>query len=383
MTDSRLEYDYAGSEACPEAEIAAAGTRPIPLGETPLCRAIDTAYLLFTVPDLDLQQGFLEDFGLITVARTEDRLYMRGYGANPYCYVAERGEKPRYRGMGLLLNDGSTLDAVANATGHQPVPVDGPGGGIRLRLTDPDGFIVDLVTGRAPTEPVPVRRELPLHNTPDEKARVARPVRHTLAPTPVHRFAHCVLMVSDFQASWRWYRHHVGLLPSDVLCAADGEPVGVFGRLDRGIEPADHHSVVLLQGLIPQYMHSAYEALDIDALGQGQQYLRMKGWRHQWGIGRHVLGSQLFDYWLDPWGFELEHYADGDVFDNTSPPGYHPLDRGGLYAWGDDVPDSYRPRPRPRELMALLRRRLNGTLDMALIKSIQQSMSRRPRPWLK
>ena len=33
-----------------------------------------------------------------------------------------------------------------------------------------------------------------------------------------------------------------------------------------------------------------------------------------WGIGRHVLGSQLFDYWFDPDGFEYEHYTDGDVF---------------------------------------------------------------------
>ena len=31
-----------------------------------------------------------------------------------------------------------------------------------------------------------------------------------------------------------------------------------------------------------------------------------------WGIGRHVLGSQVYDYWSDPWGRVHEHWADSD-----------------------------------------------------------------------
>jgi hypothetical protein len=30
-------------------------------------------------------------------------------------------------------------------------------------------------------------------------------------------------------------------------------------------------------------------------------------------VGRHILGSQVFDYWHDPSRFKIEHYADGDV----------------------------------------------------------------------
>jgi len=48
------------------------------------------------------------------------------------------------------------------------------------------------------------------------------------------------------------------------------------------------------------------------------------------GVGRHLLGSQIFDYWRDPWGQKHEHYADGDLFDAAQPPGYHVLDRAGL-----------------------------------------------------
>ena len=31
------------------------------------------------------------------------------------------------------------------------------------------------------------------------------------------------------------------------------------------------------------------------------------------GVGRHVLGAQVFDYWRDPWGHVLEHFTDGDL----------------------------------------------------------------------
>ena len=111
-----------------------------------------------------------------------------------------------------------------------------------------------------------------------------------------------------------WYLRVLGLIPTDVQYLADGSPNLAFCRLDLGEQPADHHTLVLVGGIEEKYEHSAYEVVDLDALGQGQQVLRAQGHRHMWGIGRHVLGSQLFDYWFDPDGFEYEHYTDGDVF---------------------------------------------------------------------
>ena len=51
-----------------------------------------------------------------------------------------------------------------------------------------------------------------------------------------------------------------------------------------------------------EYGHSSFEVVDADAVGMGQRVLLKRGWRHAWGIGRHILGSQIFDYWEDPWG---------------------------------------------------------------------------------
>jgi hypothetical protein len=41
--------------------------------------------------------------------------------------------------------------------------------------------------------------------------------------------------------------------------------------------------------------------------------LKQKVHHHVWGVGRHLLGSQIFDCWLDPWGHILEHCTAGDL----------------------------------------------------------------------
>ena len=46
----------------------------------------------------------------------------------------------------------------------------------------------------------------------------------------------------------------------------------------------------------------------------GHDHLKRSGYTPAWGIGRHILGSQIFDYWKDPWGHEMEHWTDGDLF---------------------------------------------------------------------
>lgn len=35
-------------------------------------------------------------------------------------------------------------------------------------------------------------------------------------------------------------------------------------------------------------------------------WLAKKNYKSVWGVGRHVLGSQIFDYWWDPTGFMIE-----------------------------------------------------------------------------
>lgn len=374
------EIQYPGSEQYSDQERAAPGKLPIEFSEEPLIRATNTAYIMFQLTDLQKQKAFLEDFGMIEVDHPGDRLYVRGYNTDPYIYEAVSGQRSRFLGAGFMVGKEEDLLKVSAETGRPIEEIQGPGGGKRVRLKDPDGFLVDLVFGRSLVEPLETRRDALPTNLPNQKNRINQGQREPLAPSPIERFGHYVLMVSDFAVSWQWYRKHLGIIPTDVLCTASGTPVLAFNRLDKGDEPADHHSVVLSAGMEPAYMHSAYETCDQDSIGQGQQFLKMRKWKHFWGIGRHILGSQIFDYWLDPHGFEVEHYADGDVFDSNYPTQYHLFDRGGLWAWGNDVPDAMRLKPSLKTLVALV---TGGKEKRGVLLEMKKAMDRVPRPWLK
>ena len=84
-------------------------------------------------------------------------------------------------------------------------------------------------------------------------------------------------------------------------------------------------------------MHSAYQVADLDAVAAGGEFLKERGYRRAWGIGRHIQGSQIFDYWRDPDSVMVEHFADGDMFDNTVEVGWAPMTASGLAQWGPPV----------------------------------------------
>jgi hypothetical protein len=76
-----------------------------------------------------------------------------------------------------------------------------------------------------------------------------------------------------------------------------GTDITVFFRLDRGKEEVDHHCFFFYQGPEFHVHHSSYETYDFDTQVVGHDWLREKGYKNCWGVGRHVLGSQIFDYW--------------------------------------------------------------------------------------
>jgi hypothetical protein len=121
----------------------------------------------------------------------------------------------------------------------------------------------------------------------------------------------------------------------------------------------------------------------VESVGQGNQHLQARGWTHYWGIGRHILGSQVFDYWKDPVGDEWEHYADGDVMTSEYPTGYLPLTRGSLWAWGADLPDDMRPPIAPEDVAKIHAAGGFGSMDVRRVEGLMQALSIPPRPWLR
>jgi hypothetical protein len=87
-------------------------------------------------------------------------------------------------------------------------------------------------------------------------------------------------------------------------------------------------------------------------------------------MGRHILGSQIFDYWQDPWRAKHEHYCDGDVFTADVPMGVHPVSAGAMAQWGQPMPASFtRPTLSVGNIVAMLRN-LRRSPDVSLKKLI-------------
>jgi catechol 2,3-dioxygenase-like lactoylglutathione lyase family enzyme len=272
----------------------------------------DVSHVVFKAPDLEQMERFLVDFGL-TPTHENGRLYARGLGPAPYVHITELGE-PGFAGLGLRASSVEDVLSLAHAEGVEPQTLQRPGGGIGITLRDPDGYIIEVIGGQTLLEPHALP-EADGWNDARVQARLRKPKRTGQAAAHVVRLGHCVLSVSDFRASERWYKERFGFITSDEIAVSPEISLGAFLRCDRGDIPADHHSVCLVQDPAGVgFNHAAFEVVDIDDLLAGHVRLTQAGWKPEWGVGRHMLGSQIFDYWRDPWNHTLEHWTDGDLF---------------------------------------------------------------------
>lgn len=305
-----------------------------------LVKAYDIACVTFERPDPRQAAEFLADFGLSRPVFDGGTVRLHAEGGYGPCCIIHQGPIARFVGIGLYVSARDDLVLLSK----QPVassiePAEGWPGAEQVRLTDPAGFEVRVVHGPKPDQPA-VRDRL-VQNPRDETVRLNEGQRPPLRPSTVLKLGHAVMGVVDFFRTARWYIETFGLIPSDIQTIGDGEPALAFMRCDRGAEPADHHSVVIAQNADNLYSHAAFEVIDLDDVAMGQEYLLSRGHKHAWGVGRHLLGSQIFDYWRDPWGDKFEHFCDSDRFTADCPTGVSQLTSGGLYQWGPPPPADF------------------------------------------
>ncbi|MGV0627722.1 VOC family protein [Mycolicibacter minnesotensis] len=302
----------------------------------PIIRVTDIAWLEFDKPDLVRTEAFARAFGFGVALSAPEQLHLRGTRAGAPCVIVRNGQRTRFAGYALCAADEADVARLADKTGAPLRRLPEPIGGVAVQLTDPTGTPVKVVAGthQLPAHPAQAPQ---LANVGAGAARINATVRPAPVPARIQRLGHLVLQSTTYRQTLDWYLETLGMIVSDFLFFPGQRhrgPAMSFIRCDRGATPSDHHTLALTLGPANRYVHSAFEVADLDALAAGGEYLRDRGYLRSWGIGRHIQGSQLFDYWRDPDGFLVEHYADGDVFDNTLEPGWAPFTASGLAQWG-------------------------------------------------
>jgi catechol 2,3-dioxygenase-like lactoylglutathione lyase family enzyme len=302
----------------------------------PIIKVHDIAWVEFEKPDLVRAEAFARAFGFSTVVRTADELYLRGTDPGSPCVLIQPGPRSRFVAAAYTAQDQSDVLRLAEATGTRMRALPESLGGVAVDLVDPGGVTVRVVAGIHQLEALPAQAH-PQYNFGHELQRINTTQRAPREPARVQRLGHLVLQTTKYREALNWYLDHLGMIVSDFLYypgRRDRGPVMSFIRCDRGQAPADHHTLGLALGPSNRYIHSAYQVSDIDAMAAGSRHLAELGYHRSWGIGRHILGSQIFDYWRDPDGLLVEHFSDGDMFDGSLEPGWAPFTASGLYQWG-------------------------------------------------
>jgi catechol 2,3-dioxygenase-like lactoylglutathione lyase family enzyme len=293
----------------------------------PIIKVQDVAWLEFEKPDLAKAEAFAHAFGFVTALRTDDELHLRGSDASAPCVLISKGPREKFLGPAFVAEQ-SDLLRLADATGTTVRPLPESLGGVTVNLLDPSGLPVRVVSGTHRLEALPTAQIPHVFNFGHQVVRANATQRPPRVPTNVERLGHIVVQTPKYIEALNWYLDTFGMIVSD-FCFYPGQrergPIMSFIRCDRGSVPADHHTLAMALGPVKRYVHSAYQVSDLDALAAGGEFLREQGYYRSWGIGRHIQGSQIFDYWRDPDGFLVEHFADGDMFDNTLEPGWAPL----------------------------------------------------------
>ncbi len=305
----------------------------------------DIAFGRLRSPDLDLQEKFLTDFGMTRAARTKDKLFMRGTDPDHHIHVTELGD-PAFVGIAFHAHVEEDLHTLSKGVdGASAVEeIDEPGAGKRVRLTDPNGLQIEVIWGQETLDPLPV----PEHRYNwgyKHYQREGELMRVKSAPSHVKRSAHGVFLTNKLEATMKWYQDNLGFQTTDIISNPEDKtkPMAVFNHIDapNPDEFVDHHVFLFFEGPELRFNHLSFEVSDLDDVHTGHHHMKEQGYTHAWGVGRHYLGSQIFDYWRDPWGRIHEHWTDSDVINNQHVPSMVSPEEGLQNQWGPDFPWSF------------------------------------------
>jgi Glyoxalase/Bleomycin resistance protein/Dioxygenase superfamily len=242
--------------------------------------------------------------------------------------------------LAFFVKSEADLRKFAKVPGASGVEeIDEPGGGKRVRIDDPHGYQMEVVWGMKQSKPLKTRENV--LNWVDKKIRRAGELmRLPRGPSQVKRIAHAVIMAQQATEKIKWYREMFGFVLTDEVYAGPKDNVIFsFNRCDRGETYVDHHTLLCIEGPKVGLNHISFEVQNFDDVMLGHEHLQEANkYKHVWGIGRHVLGSQIFDYWQDPWNRVHEHWTDTDMLNIHYKSKRVAAEEGLNSQWGEPVP---------------------------------------------
>lgn len=280
------------------------------------------------VPGLQEATRFLDTFGFELESRPGELLLRTPHSDHVWAKVREGTRKQlAYLALNCFADDFAPLSEqilAAGATAAAPARL-APDEG--LWFHDLDGNLLQLKAGvkTSPGCKLAMGRESAPLRLRGACARADAPV------TRPSRLSHVLMFTPDVRGAVAFYERALGLTLSD-----GSEGIVAFLHARHG---SDHHLIAFAHGAAKGWHHSAWDVPDIDAVGLGKMQMQRAGYVDGWGVGRHVLGSNYFQYVRDPWGSFWEYSADIDYVGAGTEwsGGDHPPEDS-LYLWGPDVP---------------------------------------------
>jgi catechol 2,3-dioxygenase-like lactoylglutathione lyase family enzyme len=266
-----------------------------------MIQVVKLAHVGFGARNLSLQAEFYTDkWGLQPIEEHGSELFLRAEGPEHHVLTLHGGE-PGLHHIALAVAAPEDIDRAHDellAAGVEvvtpPTQELEPGVARAIRFKDPDGNLVELVAGVDEVhEPY--------------GGRDAKP----------YALNHVVLNCGDRDRTEAFYRDTLGFKFTDQV----GDLLN-FYRCN-----ANHHSLAFggpgRDGRVG-LNHAAFELKDYEQWLKAVFWAGEKGVTRTWGPGRHLVGNNLFSYYLDPEHNVVEYTAE---VEQITDPNYVPRRR--------------------------------------------------------
>ena len=253
-------------------------------------------------PDLELAAAYYtEVVGLIETARTDDKVYFKGWDEHQHHSVIV-AYAPTYgmNAVGFKLEHESDLDHYEAILENAGIATDrfaggglGPGSGATVRFESPSGHPMELVWGMQQ-----VGNLLPLNNPP--------PSPQGLIGIHPPRVDHVFLMCEDVDRATEFFQTHLDFRLTEQIVTDDGHQLCTF--LERS---HSSHDLAFITGPQGGFHHLAFWMDDWNDLRDAADICSYNGVVIDAGPTRHGATRGWGLYFFDPAGNRNEIYTGG------------------------------------------------------------------------